>query len=121
MDSWFDQEKAKSVLFDILHSFSSTNEFTLKATLDLKGTPSGTHFLKAEIYEFMFSKKKQSHTEKEIKKEYTPQTKITNLREIPIVRKIEGEGIVVISENEKQTYHEMKETRRKELASKREE
>jgi hypothetical protein len=42
------------------------------------------------------------------------------LKEVPIIKKIEGEGIAIVSESEKHIYQEMQETRKKELASERE-
>ncbi len=118
---WFDQEKTKVFLFDILHSFSSTNEFTLKATLDLQETPMGTHSIKVEMYEPWSITEKHNQTEKETKIEYTPETKKATLRRIPTIKKIEAEGIAIISADEKQLYQEMQETMKKELTSKREE
>ena len=56
---WFDREKAESILFDIMQSFNNTNEFTLKATLDLKGIPQGNHSVTVEMYglwEFVMSR-----------------------------------------------------------------
>jgi hypothetical protein len=50
-DLYFDEKKVKSVLFDILHCFGSTDEFQLKVALDLNGISSGTHSVKAEMYE----------------------------------------------------------------------
>ena len=76
---WFDQEKTKSFLFDILHSFGPTDEFKLKATLDLEGLPSGNHSVKIEMYEFWSFLEKSSHTEKEITFYYSPQKKKPDL------------------------------------------
>jgi hypothetical protein len=119
-DLWFDQKATNSFLFDILHSFGPTNDFTLKTTLDLQGLPSGTHSIKVEMYELWSFLEKHNHTEKEITIEYTPQTKKAMLKEVPIIKKIEGEGIAIVSESEKHIYQEMQETRKKELASERE-
>ena len=108
-------------MFNILHSFDSTNEFKLKATLSLRALPSGTYPVKVEIYELMSSQEKRGYAEKEVKVEYTPQTKKAKLREIPIVKKIEGEGIAIVSDIEKHIFKEMQEIVKKELTSKREE
>ena len=120
VDLWFNQKRTKSFLFDILHSFDSTNEFELKVTLSLRGLQSGTFPVKVEMYEVMSSREKRGYTEKEIEVEYTSQTKKAKLREIPIVKKVEGDGIAIVSDSEKLLYKEMQETMKKELASKRE-
>ncbi len=77
---WFDQEKTKSILFDIMQSFASTNDFMLKATLDLTGIPQGTHSVKVEIYEIWEFIEKHEHAKKEITFHYSPETKIANLK-----------------------------------------
>jgi hypothetical protein len=117
---WFNQKATKSFLFDILHSFGPTNDFTLKTTLDLQGLPSGTHSIIVEMYELWSFLEKHTHTEKEITIEYTPQTKKATLKEVPIIKKIEAEGIVIVSDSEKHIYQEIQETRKKEIASERE-
>jgi hypothetical protein len=119
-DLWFDQKVTKSFLFDILHSFGPTNDFTLKTALDLQGLPSGTHSIKIEMKERWSFLEKHNHTEKEITIEYTLQTKKAMLKELPIIKKIEGEGIAIVSDREKHIYQEIQETRKKELVSDRE-
>ena len=50
-DLWFDNKRVKSVLFDILHSFGSIDEFYLKVTLDTNGLTPGLHVVKVEMKE----------------------------------------------------------------------
>ena len=68
------------------------------------------------LWEFV---EKTEHAKKEITFEYTPQSKKANLKEVPIIKKIEGDGIAIVSESEKHIYTEMQETMKRELASKR--
>ena len=116
---WFDQEKTRSILFDIMQSFNITDEFTLKVTLDLKEIPEGQHSVKVEIYELWEFIEKHENVKKEIIFEYTPETKKANLRKIPIIKRIEGEGVAVISDSEKDVYREIQETMKQEVDSKR--
>lgn len=118
VDLWFDRKEAKSFLFDILHSFGPTNEFTLKATLDLQGLPLGTHSVKVGMYELFSFIEKRNHAEKEISIEYTPETKKAMLKEVPIVKKIEGEGIAIVSDSEKRIYREIEKKEKKEMVAK---
>ena len=50
-DLWFDNKKVKTVLFDILHAFGNTDDFSLRATLDSSGVKPGSHIVKVAIYE----------------------------------------------------------------------
>ena len=115
----FDQRVTKSFFFDILQSFGSTKEFSLKTTLDLKGLPSGVHSIKVEIYELWSFPEKHNRTEKEITIEYTPQTKKASLRKVPIVTKVQGDDLAVVSDSERRIYEEIQETVKKEVDSKR--
>jgi hypothetical protein len=120
-DLWFDEKRTKSVLFDILHSFGATDEFTLKASLDLSGINQGSHSVKVEMYEPSSSGENCACTVKEATVEYFPQSRESRLKKVPIVKRIEGEGIAVVSDSEKDVYREIEETEKKDLISKRDE
>jgi hypothetical protein len=120
-DLWFDEKRTKSVLLDIVHSFGTTDEFTLKASLDLNGMRPGLHAVKVEMYELSSSGQICAYTLKEATVEYLPQKRESRLRKVPIVRRIEGEGIVVVSDSEKDIYREIENTMEKDMISKRDE
>jgi hypothetical protein len=118
-DLWFDEKRIKSVLFNILHSFGTTDEFTFKASFDLNGMKPGPYVVKVEMYELSSSGQMNSYTLKEATVEYLPQKRESRLKRVPIVRKIEGEGIAVVSNSEKDMYREIEDTMEKDMISKR--
>jgi hypothetical protein len=120
-DLWFDEKRTKSVLFDILHSFGTTDEFTLKAVVDLNGMEPGPHAVKVEMYELSSSGQMCAYTLKEATIEYLPQKRESRLKKVPIVKRIEGEGIAVVSDSEKDIYREIEDTMKKDVISKRDE
>jgi hypothetical protein len=56
---------------------------------------------------------------KEATIEYLPQKRESRLKKVPIVKRIEGEGIAVVSDSEKDIYQEIENTMKKDLNSKR--
>jgi hypothetical protein len=51
--------------------------------------------------------------------EYSPQTRQSKLRKIPLVKRIESQSVAVVSESEKDIYREIEEAEKKELVSQR--
>jgi len=60
----------KSFLFDILHSFGSTDEFYLKVTIDPNGISPDLHLVKVEMNDLWSFKKEQVYAIQEIIVEY---------------------------------------------------
>jgi hypothetical protein len=120
-DLWFDEKRTKSVLLDILHSFGTIDEFTLKAALDLNGIEPGPHAVKIEMCELSSSGQIGAHTLKEATIEYLPQKRESRLKKVPIVKRIGGDGIAVVSDSEKDIYREIEDTMEKDMISKRDE
>ena len=99
-DLWFDKKRVKSFLFDILHSFGSTDEFYLTVTIDPNGISPGLHFVKVEMNELSSVEKEQVYALKEINVEYQQENRKARLRKNPLFKKVEGQGIVIISRKE---------------------
>lgn len=118
-DLWLDKKLIKSFLFDILHSFGSTDEFYLKVTIDPNGISPGLHLVKVEMNELSSFKKEQVYAMQEINVEYKRENRKTRLRKIPLVKKVEGQGIVIISSKENDITQLIGVNRKKELLSKR--
>lgn len=117
-DFWFDEKRINSTLLDIIHSFGSTNEFYLKATLDLNGVSTGKHPVKAEMYEVSSHGEKHSHAMKEATIEYLQQSRESRLRRVPMVKRVEGQGVAIVSDREKYIYREIEDIMKKDLISK---
>lgn len=118
---WFDDQQISSVSISIPQSPLAADDFELTPVLDMKGICAGSHTIKVEMYELWSSGEKLSSTSKEVTVEYVPQTKESKLREIPIVKSVAGTDLAVVSESEKSIYHEIEETMKKEMVSKRDE
>jgi len=69
-DLWFDKKQVKIFLFDILHSFGSTDEFYLKVTIDPNGISPDLHLVKVEMNDLWSFKKEQVYAIQEITVEY---------------------------------------------------
>ena len=118
-DLWFDNKRVKSVLFDIMHSFGSTDEFSLKVTLDQNGITPGLHLVKVEMKEVSSHRTKQIDVVKETMVDFEKQIKKSRLRKIQLVKKVEGQGIVIISSKDKDIIGIIKANKKNDLLSKR--
>jgi hypothetical protein len=87
----------------------------------MRGISAGSHSIKVEMHEPSASGEKRSRSAKEVAIIYQPQSRESRLIKIPIVKKIEGEGITIVSESEKDIYREIEEAEKRELASQRDE
>ncbi len=119
-DLWFDNKRVESVLFDILHSFGSTDEFYLKVTLDPNGITPGLHVVKVEMKEVSSLTKKQIYVVKETIVDFKKQNKKIRLRKINLIKKVEGQGIVIISNKEGDITEVIEANMKNDLLSKRE-
>lgn len=118
-DLWFDKKRVQSVLFDIMHSFGSTDEFSLKVTLDPNGITPGLHLVKVEMKEVSSLRKKQIDVVKEIMVDFERQIRKSRLRKIKLVKKVEGQGIVIISNKDKDIIGIIRANKKNDLLSKR--
>jgi hypothetical protein len=87
----------------------------------MKGITAGSHTIKVEMYELWSSGEKLNYTSKEVAVEYIPKSREDRLIKVPIVKSIAGTGLAVVSDSDKSIYHEIEETMKKELVSKRDE
>ena len=106
-DLWFDNTKIKSVLFNILHSLGSTAEFLLTTTLKTNEVKPGPHAVKVEMVEVSIFRKTLACAIKETIVEYHPLSREERLRKVLTIKKIEDQGITVVSENDKEIYQEL--------------
>ena len=114
---WFDGQEITSVVVRIPQRFGDSNEFQLKSELDMRGISAGAHTVKVELQD-LFS---PCFGFREEIIDYVPVDRKAAYREIPIVRKIEGESIIVVSESEKKILKEIRKAMKKDIASSRDE
>ena len=118
---WFDDQQISSVSIGIPQSPLTTNEFELTPVLDMKGITAGPHSIKVEMYELWSTGERLSQTAKEVVVDYVPQTRESRLVKVPIVKRVAGADLAVVSESEKDIYREIEQIEKKELISKRDE
>jgi len=102
-----------------MHSFGSVDVFSLKVTLDPNGITSGLHLVKVEMKEVSSLRTKQIGIVKEIMVDFEKQIKKSRLRKIQLVKKVEGQGIVIISNKDKDIIGIIKANKKNDLLSKR--
>ena len=95
------------------------DNFEYTQILDMKGVGAGNYLIRVEMYELWASGEKLNFTTKEINIEYTPQTREERLVNIPTVKSVVGEDLVVVSPAEKTIYREIEQDLKKESISKR--
>jgi hypothetical protein len=118
---YFDDQKLSTLQFSILQGPLATDDSEFTSALDMRGISAGSHSIKVEMHEPSASGEKRSRSAKEVAIIYQPQSRESRLIKIPIVKKIEGEGITIVSESEKDIYREIEEAEKRELASQRDE
>ena len=117
----FGEKTVKSALLDVLHSFDLTDEFQLRTTFDLNNIGTGQYPVKVELYEQASNGEEHPYTKEETTINYTREHRESRLRRIPAVKKVEGQGVAIVSDSEKNLYHEIDETQKKEMKSSRDE
>ena len=120
-DLCFENHQISSILIKIPQGPLGGNDFEFTSILDMKGITTGTYTIKVEMYEPWSDGEKLSFTSNEITMAYVPVTKASRLIKIPIVKNVEGEDLVVVSDSDKNVYREIEETMKKESVSKRDE
>ena len=118
---WFDDQQISSVSISIPQSPLATDDFEINPVLDMKGITAGSHIIKVEMYELWSSGEKLNYISKEVTVEYIPKSREDRLIRVPIVKSIAGTGLAVVSDSDKSIYHEIEETMKKEMVSKRDE
>jgi hypothetical protein len=118
---WFDDQQISSVSISIPQSPLASNAFEINPVLDMKGITAGSHTIKVEMHELWASGEKLNYTSKEVTVEYIPKSREDRLIKVPIVKSIAGTGLAVVSDSDKSIYHEIEETMKKELVSRRDE
>ena len=110
---WFDGQEVVSALIGIPQRFRASDEFQLTSELDMRGIAAGAHTIRVEVHDLFSS----CAGIREEAVDYVPVDRKAAYRKIPIVKKIQGEGIAVVSESEKNIYHERQNTRKRDVNS----
>jgi hypothetical protein len=120
MDLWFDEQKISSISIRIPQGALAADEFELTPILDMKGIPAGVYTVKVGMYEFWSSSgERLFDTAKEVAVDYVHQTRQSRLVKVPSVKSVAGANLEVVSESEKDIYHGIEKTIKKEQLSQR--
>ena len=120
-DLFFDAQKMSSTNISILPSPLTANDFELTPVFDMKGIAAGCHTIKVEMYELWSTGERLCEATKEIAVDYVPITRAERLVKVPLVKSVAGADLAVASEEEKEIFREISETKKKEAISKRDE
>lgn len=112
---YFDGESVKSFYAGIPYYYTQKKESSIRSVLDLKHIAPGKHTLKVEISGLWHLAR--SPDSKEVTFDYYPIVKERITRAIPAIKKIEGQGISIVTDEAKRLYKHMREYRKKELAT----
>jgi hypothetical protein len=118
---FFDGQKLYTRRFRALQGPLAADDSEFTSVLDMEGIAAGSHAIKVELCELWGSGEKLRCTSKEVTIEYVPVKMEDRLIEIPIVKSVAGADLAVVSDAERDIYHEIDEDRKKELISQRDE
>ena len=119
-DLFFDEQKIDSLRLSILHGPLATEESEFSSVLDMTGIPEGKHTLRIEMYESWASGEKLTIASKEVVFDYVPVKREDRLIRVPIVKSVVGADMDIVSETQKNIYHEIEEEMKRESEGKRE-
>ncbi len=120
-DLYFDEQKITSLQLRILQGPLGTDELEFSSVLTMTGISEGQHILKVEMYEFWSSNEKLTNTSKQTMIEYVPLKREDRRVKVPILRSVVGADLAIVSDLEKNIYHEMNREMKREATSKRDE
>ena len=119
---FFDNEKLpNSAIITIPEGPLAADDFELTPVLDMKGINAGHHSIRVEMYELWNAETKLSFGSKEVVVDYVPQTKESRLIRITFVKSFGGEDLEVVSIADKNIFHEVEDSMKRESISKRDE
>ena len=119
-DLFFDGKKISSIIISVPQSPLAKDDFEFTHALDMRGVGSGSHRIKAEMYE-LWSGEKLTCAFQEVVVKYAPKTREERLIEVPIIKSIAGIDLAIVSDSEKNIYRKIEKNRKKELVGKRDE
>jgi hypothetical protein len=118
---YFDRQKLHRCAVRIPQGPLSADELELTAALDMRGISAGKHIIQAEMFELWSSGEKLTCASKEVTIDYVPVRRQDRYIKVPIVKKLAGADVEVVSEPERNVYREIEKDQKEELMSKRDE
>lgn len=98
---FFNEQKISTLRLRILQGPLGTDGSEFSSVLSMIWITEGQHCLKVEMHEIVFSEEKIASTSKQILIKYTPLRKEDQVVKLPIIRRVAGAELAVISNREK--------------------
>jgi len=115
---YFDGQLMKTFYLGIPYYLGRQENFPLRSVISLENAKSGPHTIRLEMGGLWPSA--EPSEAKEIAIDYVTLEEREMATAIPIVKKIEGPGVAVVTEDAKRLYQEMRERWKKEVIAQRE-
>jgi hypothetical protein len=118
-DLCFDNEKIDSLRLQIPLGPLASDDSEFSSVLDMTGIGKGKHTVKVDLYELWSSGEKLTLASKEATIDYVPVKREDRLVRVPIVKRVAGADLAIVSDAEKNIYRQIGKTMKKEQRSKR--
>lgn len=118
---YFNGQKIYTKQIQIPQGPLARQDFEITRVLDMKGINAGSHVIKVEMFELWPSGEKFTCASKEVNVDYVPVHREDRLIKVPTVTSVAGADLAISTNTEKAIHHEIEETMKKDLISKRDE
>lgn len=115
----FDGQKVESLRLRILQGPLATDESEFASVLGMTGIPAGGHVFRVEMYEQWSDGERLTSTSKELAIDHVPVKKEERLISVPIVKRLAGTDLDIVSDLEKEIYRELQKEMKRDSESKR--
>jgi len=115
IDLYFDGKSVKSLYAGIPYYYAQRKESSVLSIISLKHIAPGKHTLKVEVSGLWHLAR--SADSREVTFDYYPIVKERITRAVPVIKRIEGQGVAIVTDEAKRLYKHMREYRKRELAT----
>jgi hypothetical protein len=118
-DLFFDEEKIDSLRLRILQGPLASDSSEFSSVLDMTGLAAGKHNIRVDMFELWGSDERLGSSSKELSIDYVPVKREDRLMKVPVVKKVSGESLDIVTETQKHVYRELEEEMKRESEGKR--
>ena len=115
---YFDGKCMKSFYPVVMHHYAHKDVLPIKSIISLKHVNYGRHVVRVDLTGL--GSLAGLPDSKEVAFDYHPGVRVPTVEETPEVKKIEVPNVIIITEDMKKLYQQMRERRKKELLARRE-
>jgi hypothetical protein len=118
-DLYFDDQKIESLRLRIFHGPLATDDSEFSSVLDMTGIAQGQHTLRVEMYELWSSGERLTSVSKEATIDYIPVKREDRLISVPIIKRVAGTDLAIVTDTEKNLYRKIEKELKKEAERRR--